>query len=88
MDEVPYISLSEAPEVRTLKRESGPGIPSYGIRTLPEKITGTTEESFIKWRETKDPNLREELILRHIDLVRKLASRFANRGQPTDTLLS
>lgn len=61
---------------------------SHQISTALRKTGGITEELFIKCHETKDPKIREELILRHIDLVRKLASRFANKGQLLDSLVS
>ena len=61
---------------------------SHQISAVPEKASPITEELFSKFYETKDSKIREELILRHIDLVRKLASRFTNRGRPLDSLVS
>lgn len=61
---------------------------SYQTSTTPQKVNGSTEELFVKAYQTKDPIIREELILRHRDLVRRLASRFINRGRLLDSLIS
>lgn len=71
-----------------MNRNGPHSISSHGIGALPEKVSATAEELFAKYRQSKDPDIREDLVLRHIDLVRKLASRFANRGQPLDSLVS
>lgn len=41
---------------------------------------------FTKWRESGDPELREKLIFMHVNLVRFLARRFAERGESQDDL--
>lgn len=41
---------------------------------------------FAQWRETGDPALREKLIFMHVNLVRFLAYRFAERGEMQDDL--
>jgi len=58
------------------------------IATCPEQVAGTTEELFAEFYETKDPDIREELILQHKDLAEKLAGRFTNRGKPLESLIS
>ncbi len=58
------------------------------ISTHPEQAAGVTEELFSEFYETKDPKIREELILRHKDLANKLAGRFTNRGRPLESLIS
>ena len=45
-----------------------------------------TPELFEKYQETRDPEVREELILAHTNLVRYLARKFANRGEPLEDL--
>lgn len=45
------------------------------------------ERMFRRLRETGDPRLREELIQTHLNLVRFLARKFANRGEPVDDLI-
>lgn len=41
---------------------------------------------FKKWRETRDPALREQLIEMNVNLVRFLAKRFAERGEALEDL--
>lgn len=43
---------------------------------------------FRHWRATGSPALREALIASHLPLVRSLARRFANRGEPLEDLVS
>jgi RNA polymerase sigma-B factor len=40
-----------------------------------------------EYRRTGDPGLREQIVLAHTDLVRYLARRFADRGEPFEDLL-
>ncbi len=40
-----------------------------------------------RYRRTRDPRLREALVGRHADLVRRLAGRFAHRGEELDDLV-
>jgi RNA polymerase sigma-B factor len=42
---------------------------------------------FRSFAETRDPAIREELVLAHVNLVRYLAARFANRGELADDLI-
>jgi RNA polymerase sigma-B factor len=46
-----------------------------------------TPELFTKFQQTRDPQVREELILAHMNLVRYLARKFANRGEPLEDLI-
>jgi RNA polymerase sigma-B factor len=41
---------------------------------------------FARWRKSGDPALREKLIFMHVNLVRFLARRFAERGESQDDL--
>ncbi len=45
------------------------------------------EELFRRLRLSGDPRLRERLIKMHLNLVRFLARKFANRGEPVDDLV-
>lgn len=47
-----------------------------------------TRELFRKFAETKEPKLRDELVVAHLNLARYLAVRFANRGEQLDDLIS
>ena len=46
-----------------------------------------TPELFQEYHRTRDPKLREKLILAHTNLVRYLARKFANRGEPLEDLI-
>lgn len=46
-----------------------------------------TPELFGKYQRTRDPQVREELILAHMNLVRYLARKFMNRGEPLEDLI-
>lgn len=55
---------------------------------LIRKSDATSEELFIEYYETKDDKIKNEIILRHMDFVKKLAYRFSNKGEPIDCLIS
>lgn len=42
---------------------------------------------FASFAASRDPQVREQLVIEHLNLVRYLASRFANRGEPLDDLI-
>ena len=44
------------------------------------------KELFARFRETQDPEVRQELIELHLGLVEYLARRFAGRGEPLEDL--
>jgi len=46
-----------------------------------------TREWFGEYAVTRDPAIREELVVAHLNLVRYLAVRFANRGESIDDLI-
>lgn len=46
-----------------------------------------TPELFEKFQRTQDPEVREQLIMAHMNLVRYLARKFANRGEPLEDLI-
>ena len=46
-----------------------------------------TRELFREYKETGDPEVRDQLIMSHLNLVRFLASKFKNRGEPLDDLI-
>ena len=45
-----------------------------------------TPELFAEYQRARDPRVREQLILAHMNLVRYLARKFANRGEPLEDL--
>lgn len=46
-----------------------------------------THELFRKYKETGDLDAREKLVMSHMNLVRFLANKFKNRGEPIDDLV-
>jgi len=56
----------------------------------PEESADCAQQEFdqlyARWRENGDPKLREQLIFMHINLVRFLARRFAERGEALEDL--
>ncbi|MCH3943609.1 MAG: SigB/SigF/SigG family RNA polymerase sigma factor [Atopobiaceae bacterium] len=46
-----------------------------------------TRELFRRFKEEGDEDAREQLIVSHLNLVRFLASKFKNRGEPLDDLI-
>ncbi len=46
-----------------------------------------TRELFRKYKEEGDEEAREQLIVNHLNLVRFLAAKFKNRGEPLDDLI-
>lgn len=43
-------------------------------------------ELFVEYQRTGEPSLRDELVVMHINLVKFIAGKFANRGEPLDDL--
>lgn len=46
-----------------------------------------THELFRRYKETGDAEAREKLVMSHMNLVRFLANKFKNRGEPLDDLI-
>src|SRR5580658_7647610 len=46
-----------------------------------------TDSLFARYGRTRVPHLRDRLVLMHQNLVRYLASKFANRGEPLEDLI-
>lgn len=49
--------------------------------------TSDLDSIFSRYHATRDPALRDYLVMVHLSLVRFLASRFANRGEPLEDLV-
>ena len=45
------------------------------------------EGLFLRYYRSRDPVIRERLVMNHMNLVRFLAKKFANRGEPLDDLI-
>lgn len=46
-----------------------------------------TRELFARYKDKGDMAARDQLIVNHLNLVRFLAAKFANRGEPLDDLV-
>ncbi|MCL6628956.1 MAG: RNA polymerase sigma factor SigF [Armatimonadetes bacterium] len=55
--------------------------------TISEWTDQDAESLFAKYAETKDPKVRERLVEMHQNLVRFLAGKFVNRGEPLEDLV-
>ena len=47
----------------------------------------TTRDAFARYSAKREDSLRDELVVAHLNLVRYLAVKFANRGEPLDDLI-
>jgi RNA polymerase sigma-B factor len=68
--------------VRKIRRKIGAA--AHKSKHLDHTVV---ERLFRDYRRTGDPRLRERLIGMHLNLVRFLARKFANRGEPVDDLI-
>ncbi|HUV04462.1 MAG TPA: SigB/SigF/SigG family RNA polymerase sigma factor [Armatimonadota bacterium] len=50
-------------------------------------IEGDAESLFSKYAKTRDPGVRDRLVVMHQNLVRFLAGKFVNRGEPIEDLV-
>jgi len=59
------------------------------IKSRARALVGQADAEllFTQYRRTGDPALREQLVVRHENLVRFLAAKFANRGEPLEDLI-
>lgn len=70
------------------RETAGPvGLGEEGeAKERPDGRDAATPELFEEYGRTRDPELRERLILLHSNLVRYLARKFANRGESLEDL--
>lgn len=57
------------------------------VATPDSQSETDTEQLMIEYRRTGDPDLRERLVLIHEPLVRFLAVKFADRGEPLEDIV-
>jgi len=53
----------------------------------PERGGDEAEHLLEQYQSTRDPKIRDQLVLMHENLVRFLAAKFANRGEPLEDLV-
>jgi RNA polymerase sigma-B factor len=74
---------AEKTDVKATEEADAKARPARGGK----KRDAATPELFERYQRDRDPAVREELILAHMNLVRYLARKFANRGEPLEDLI-
>jgi len=69
------------------EREAPPPPEGLQLANHPSPRDAATPELFQQYHRTRDPKLRDKLVLAHANLVRYLARKFANRGEPLEDLI-
>ncbi len=87
-------SVTETEEERSAREASEARAERARHRSLHRTPKGKaawdkdrTRELFRQYKATGDPDVRDQLIVSHLNLVRFLASKFKNRGEPLDDLI-
>jgi RNA polymerase sigma-B factor len=81
-------AVDDAAEEATEEAEAETEAEEPARRKLRTSSTDVaTPELFAEYGRTRDPKVREKLILAHMNLVRYLARKFANRGEPLEDLI-
>jgi RNA polymerase sigma-B factor len=62
-------------------------LTSPTVHSHPERLGDEAERLLEQYQRTRDPKIRDQLVLMHENLVRFLAAKFANRGEPLDDLV-
>ena len=77
--QVPAASRADASAARRRVRRVSKGKPAWD--------KDRTRELFRRYKEEGDEEAREQLIVSHVNLVRYIAAKFKNRGEPLDDLI-
>ena len=77
--QVPAASRADASAARRRLRRVSKGKPAWD--------KDRTRELFRRYKEEGDEEAREQLIVSHVNLVRYIAAKFKNRGEPLDDLV-
>jgi RNA polymerase sigma-B factor len=64
-----------------------PGVEPEGPAPGPAEGLARERDLLIRFAETRDPRLREELVTRFLPLARSLAMRYAGGAEPSDDLV-
>lgn len=90
----PNVATQETEEARTAREAFEARAERARHRSLHRTPKGKaawdkdrTRELFRQYKATGDPEVRDQLIVSHLNLVRFLASKFKNRGEPLDDLI-
>jgi RNA polymerase sigma-B factor len=82
--ETPIIDVAEA-ETEAEDEEVTP-VPTPAPAAVRTDDRGD-EDLFLRYYRSRSPMIREQLVMNHMNLVRFLAKKFANRGEPLDDLI-
>lgn len=77
--QAPAASRADASAARRRLRRVSKGKPAWD--------KDRTRELFRRYKEEGDEEAREQLIVSHVNLVRYIAAKFKNRGEPLDDLI-
>lgn len=77
--QVPAAPRADASTARRRLRRVSKGKPAWD--------KDRTRELFRRYKEEGDEEAREQLIVSHVNLVRYIAAKFKNRGEPLDDLI-
>jgi RNA polymerase sigma-B factor len=86
-DEARQDELVEAEEEDTDEETPEEDAPREHVVKHEESRHDYDEELFLRYYRSRDPAIREQLVVNHMNLVRFLAKKFANRGEPLDDLI-
>ena len=86
------ITEEETPDVEEVMEEEVEAVVPRGTTSRAEPTSRAEadrldDDLFLRYYRTRNPVIRERLVMNHMNLVRFLAKKFANRGEPLDDLI-
>ena len=84
-DEPEEEEVETAPQF--VEDEAAPRLVEEAASSPREEERHDDEDLFLRYYRTRNPAIREHLVMNHMNLVRFLAKKFANRGEPLDDLI-
>ncbi|MHB0939674.1 MAG: SigB/SigF/SigG family RNA polymerase sigma factor [Armatimonadota bacterium] len=82
----------ETPVIEEAEAEGDEEVVTPTVEAEPAPVAVQTEDRhdddlFLRYYRSRSPVIREQLVMNHMNLVRFLAKKFANRGEPLDDLI-
>jgi RNA polymerase sigma-B factor len=62
-------------------------VAAPGLATPEASAKATVRDLFLRYRESRDPAIRQQLVDAHTNLVHFLARKFQNRGEPLEDIV-
>lgn len=84
---MPKSEANEAVQTSAEEQKAARRVARRASRGTPAWDKDRTRKLFAQYKETNNPEVRDQLIMSHLNLVRFLASKFKNRGEPLDDLI-